>query len=235
MTRSLPFLLLLAACGGKATTPATTDVTNTSDAHVATPCPDAARLAEIAASAFERPHEEDVLCTALYAGEPLWLIEGHTDVTEDGMAGVSEATAIVTTGGEVRWVVVDGAIPWGAWEAEMGPGYQAADLDGDGDDEVLYFGGYSKHGYTDTYVLASDVVDGKLVPAAESVALGSDNMGAAMEESEYEGCSEEHALVAGPNGGLQLEVTRTAIGAGGCDGLGHHVYVWDGHDLKETN
>jgi hypothetical protein len=105
-----------------------------------TPCPDAPVLHELAIAAWgsgvnlERRPELEVMCIPLHRdGKTYWWLEGP--------AGFHEYSSYVTTGyaliDELRAVVWEVRLESDSFGYIQGGG-QAADIDGDGNDEVVY-------------------------------------------------------------------------------------------------
>jgi len=237
--RALLPLIILAACGPKAATPSTgpagDEIANdVPSGRETTPCPDAARLGEIARDMFEwQGGTPTMTCVPIYAGEPLWLINGYVDIETPDFVGVSEGSAIVTTAGEQWWLGEYGEMPWGTFEAMTGEGWRPVDLDGDGNDELLYFGGYSKHGDSETHVTPYLVGD-HMVFTGTQLQVSYDNAAAVENEADIEGCAGTVEVIDGPDGTKRVAITRTPIGRGVCEPPGRRVYALSGTDLKEV-
>jgi hypothetical protein len=233
-------ILSLAACGGAA--PPAPVVANdpppTAPTRDLTACPTGAELDAVARRAFDREGELGVICTAVWAGETLWLLDGYFDVPSDDAGeggGITLALALVTPAGEVTWSELDDGNPPAVLDKKAGGDWTAVDLDGDGDDELLAVEGWMSHGYETLTLLSFDVVDRALVTAT-SLPLADDNSGAVETEPEYEICRAEHRVVDGGGGAKVVEIVAapspTKSGEG-CPAPGTHRYRWDGKALVE--
>ena len=173
-------------------------------------------------------------CVALWSGEPLWLVDGWVDRG----TSVDMFIALVTPGGEVRSVESDLELPSGAID-RSGTTYAAADLDGDGRDEILLESAYSHGGYDQSSIMAVGVgADGKLVHSTEpALSLSADNTAADPDPGTAYSCDSTHRLVDRPGGGKLLEIVSspaTGTTNESCPTPGRHVYAWDGAKLVET-
>lgn len=221
---------VLAACGAKGAAhprPATTA------------CPTGDALTAAALHAWN--HEGDLdgggeaypSCAELVAGgEALWVIDGFlTTGGEDGTT-LSTWTAIVTPAGEVRILQGEGGLPPGAIEHRTDDAWRAADLDGDGDDELLHEIGYSHMGYESAALHVFRVRGRELVPIGDGIALGDDNTGSIMgddpDEPAPHACTAAWTLVAAGKGQL---VDVTYGGEGECPNRGRHAWRLDGDTL----
>ncbi len=234
--------LLLAACApapAASTTPVDNQPTPTA-AGERVPCPAEPELYELAGHAFERAGTSGIVCTALWAGEPFWLLDGwieqpFDESTESG--GVTLALALVTPGGEVAWVQRDDGYPPSVIDRKTGGEWTAVDLDGDGEDELLVTDGWNTHGYETVALLAYDVVDRALVASPGSLPLVDDNSAAIYDDGDVpETCTAEHRIVDGPGGEKHVVITAdpAATRSGPeCPAPGVHTYRWDGKALVE--
>lgn len=223
-----------AACGPAAPGQATT-VGNSGTAApakaAATPCPEGEALAETARAAWKKGAGSIyATCVAVSSGgETLWYLDGYfePEPNDDYMVGMW--TALVTPAGEVRWA--DGAddFPYGVVMKDASGGHQAVDLDGDGNDEIVFVGGYSHGGY-DSYMLGVLKVGASGVQAAEGeVALSHDNSAAEPDPSELATCDATHELV-DAGGKKHIRITY----AGDCERTGPVTYAYDGKALVEV-
>ena len=216
---------IASACGPAPTGPSTVSGTAppATAAAAAEPCPAGDALIETARAAWGKgPGEIYADCVALRAGgETLWLVDGTFDPGGDSMT-MGMWTALVTPAGEVRWSAGDDELPYGAMMRTSSAGWTAADLDGDGTDEVLYETTYDHGGYLDSQLLVGRIAGGELV-VAEGVPLSSDNSAADVDEAEMVVCSGAWEVV-----GNQVAVTYDGPS---CERPGRHLMSWNGTAL----
>lgn len=225
----------LAACGPKGTK--TTPPPSGKD-RIA--CPDGDALSEAAKTYFAGGNADSAdvsaSCVAVYTDRPLWVLDGwHESPTQEGVALV---TALVDPASkQAVWVsgAGDFSFPPGAIDRMTGPGMSAADLDGDGKDELISITGTSAQGY-DVESLSVLVIGATGLTTAGEIPFLEDNSAADPDPSELISCSTEWKLVAGPDGTKQLDLTVTAQtpGESSCLAPGHHVMKWTGHELVEV-
>lgn len=174
---ALPALALLAACGGS---PPPT-------AHprpAPTPCPTGDAL-DAAAIAAWRHGDGEVIATCAplqVGGAPAWVIAGFLERPTDDDAGLGAWTAVVRPTGEVLALDGDDGLPPGAIDHTTGDAWTAADLDGDGDDELIHVEGYSHMGYSTTSLSVLRVTGAALVQVSDLIELDSDNTAAITED-----------------------------------------------------
>jgi hypothetical protein len=236
-----PIPILCAACGAAATAPpvVANDPPPPVSVREVTACPTGAELDAVAGRAFARDGELGVICTSLWAGEPLWLLDGYVDVPYDDAGehgGITLATAVVTPAGEVTWSLIDDGYPPAVLDKKAGGEWTAIDLDGDGDDELLVIDGWMSHGYESLSLRVYDVV-GRALVASTELPMVDDNSGAVETEQEWEICRAEHRLVDDGAGGTLIEVIadpRPTKSGEGCPAPGTHRYRWDGKALVEV-
>lgn len=230
MNRTWIAALLLAACGPAATSPPETPSNHTAARPAPTPCPAEAELAETARRAWGKgPGTVTAGCVALIRkGATLWFVDGFFEPAEsDGTIGMW--SALVTPAGEVTWTEGADDLPESAmWRASTSD-HVAADLDGDGDDEVLWIANYDHHGYISDALVAAAIVDGGLV-VGEAIPLSSDNSAAIVDDTETpETCSASWELVPAGAG------RRVAVDYGDdCATPGRKVFTWTGKGLVEV-
>lgn len=201
----------------------------------ASACPTGAQLVEFARRAFPNVDDQknakiqpkDLVCRVLRARVPTWLIT-FADA-ECGDVGAGAAA-----------IVQNGAVTWSE-PGFYGPGtpcrggtWQAADLDGDSNDELLWFQEYEGHersGHRSLTVMV--VADGKPTES-DQLALAS--------RGSYDGahytrdCSASYRLVPAPHGAQWIELVGHGYvvdHADRCPKDGRHVYAWKGGKLIE--
>jgi hypothetical protein len=225
------FAGLAGACGPSATGPTTVSGT-APPAAAAEPCPSGDALNDAARAGWGKG--EGVVtasCLALRAaGETLWLIDGTFEPGTGEEMSLGMWTALITPGGEVRWAEGEDDLPYGAAMRSYTDGWTAADLDGDGTDEVLYVAGYDHGGYMESQLVAASIAGGKLA-VGEAISLSSDNSAAVdpadPETGELHVCDGAWELV--PAGaGRQVAVTYSGDQ---CEKPGRHVFSWNGAGL----
>jgi hypothetical protein len=231
MTMNLRFPLwslpLLAACGAPGAPPAAPSAA--APAAAATPCPDGDALAETARAAWgQGAGTASASCLAVrHAGGTLWILDGLFEPDPDeGMVGMW--TAVVRPGGEVVHLTGDDELPWGAAMRSSTTEWTAVDLDGDGDDEVLYVATYEHGGHMESSLQVAAIRGGELA-GGESVPLGRDNSAALMDDDDgLDVCDARWELVDAGAGRRQVAVTYEGDD---CESPGRHLFAWNGRDL----
>lgn len=221
-----------AGCGGKG------GASTTAPARPAvTPCPDGDALDAAATAAWQHGDGDvNAACVALAAGgRGLWLLDGFLTTKGDDGDALGAWTALVVPGGEVVSLTGEADVPFGFLEHTTLDLWQAADLDGDGDDELLHFIGYAHMGYETTTLRLARVEGGALVAIGEDIPFSSDNSGA-VDPDDPEGpaaatCTAEWKLVPA---GREQHIDITYAGEGECERTGHHVYRVAGDALVEV-
>lgn len=221
-----------AGCGGKGGASTTTPVR-----PAVTPCPDGAALDAAAIAAWQHGDGEvNAACVTLAAGgRGLWLLDGFLVTTGADGDALGTWTALVVPGGEVVSLTGEADVPFGFLEHTTANDWQAADLDGDGDDELLHLIGYAHMGYENTTLRLTRVEGGVLVAIGEDIPLDSDNSGA-VDPDDPEGpvaasCTATWKLVPA---GREQHLDITYVDDGGCERTGHHVYRLAGDALVEV-
>jgi hypothetical protein len=199
----------------------------------ATPCPSEPTLTETARTAWNKGTGTiTVSCVAVsVGGETLWYLDGsfEPEPNDDYMVGMW--TSLVTPGGEVRWIEGDDDMPYSAIMNSYMGDLDAVDLDGDGNDEILYTAGYSHGGYEDASLTVMRVsADGVESLAGENIPLSSDNSAADPDPADLSTCDAQWALAEAPGGGKQIEIEY----AGQCERTGKVVWRYDGKVLTEV-
>lgn len=202
----------------------------------ASACPTGAQLVEFARRAFPNVDDlknakikpKDLACRVLRARVPTWLIT----FANAGCGGVGAGAAAIVQNGAVTWSEPGFYSPGtpcndGTW--------QAADLDGDSNDELLWFQEYEGHersGHRSLTVMA--VANGK---PTESDQLALASLGTYDGNGRFSwNCSASYRLVPAPHGAQWIEL----VGHGHaldpddrCPKNGRHVYAWKGGKLIE--
>lgn len=220
---------LAGACGPSATTPATVSGTAPPQAPAiaAEPCPSGEALNEAARRAWGKGAGTVTAdCVALVAaGETLWFFDGTFEPGGPDAMSIGMWSALATPGGEVRWAEGEDDLPVGAMMRTYNVDWKAADLDGDGTDEVLHVAGYDHGGYMNSSLVIASIVGGQLTIASEGLPLSADNSAADPDPSELESCDGSWELV-----GRQVAVTYDGPS---CERPGRHVFSWNGTALVE--
>ena len=231
----------LAACGSPARTTTTTATTGETSGEAApppadaappeppaaTPCPEGNALARAARKAWGKGKGTATAdCVALRVdGGTLWLIDGTFEPDPIDDEGVGMWTALVTPAGEVRHREGDDGFSWGMVERSSADGWRAVDLDGDGDDEVVWVTSYDHGGHLQEVLSVARVDRGALALVGDPLPLSEDNSAAGYPEDETRVCDARWELAA----------RRIAITYGrGCERTGTVVYAFDGEKLREV-
>lgn len=199
-------------------------------------CPTGAHLVELARRAFPDAENQknapiapnDLVCHVLRARVATWLITfAHT-----GCGDVGAGAAAIVQNGAVTW----------SEQGFYGPGtpchggtWQAADLDGDGNDELLWFQesmGHESSGHRSLTVMA--VANGE---PTERDQLGLASRGSAEGNGHYSwDCSASYRLVPAPHGAQWIELVGHRYARDPddrCPKDGRHVYAWKAGKLIE--
>jgi hypothetical protein len=225
----------LAACGPAAPDQGTT-VGNQEPAPAraaATPCPQGAELEAAAMKAWGKTGGSVYAqCVAAsVGGETLWLIDGTYEAPpSDDNFMMGMWTALVTPAGEVRWTQGDDELPYGAVERSYSQDYQAADLDGDGNDEIVHVAGYSHSGFDESSLVVLKVTATGVEMMQTTIALSADNSAADVDPSELQTCDGAYQLVDAGGGKKRIEVTYT----GQCERTGTVAWTFDGQALTQN-
>jgi hypothetical protein len=216
-------VIAAAACGPK---PAATSIDNTSTADDRTPCPaDATEAARAAWNVGEGSITVD--CVAVRSrGETLWLLDGSFEEPDAMMAWLY--SAVVTPAGAVRWASEGDEVPLGALMRVASTSWTAVDLDGDGDDEVLWAITYSHGGYDEEHLQAGKLGPSGFEVAGDGILVSHDNSAADPDDGDVRTCDGSYQVIDGPGGTRQVVVERTGED---CDPPGRAVYAWDGTAL----
>jgi hypothetical protein len=188
----------------------------------ASSCPTGARLLEVARTAVPwlTADSGGLACRVIRAPTPSWLI-------------TLEATC-----GDAVVVIRDGAVVWSDGHEPAAGGtpcleysWDAADLDGDGMDELLERRSYQGHeGSGDTSLTVFPIAD---ATAGSSVLPLSASSGFDRGWS----CSSTVRLVDGPHGAKRIEVvgtiSRPDMVGDHCPRPGRHTYAWRHGALEE--
>lgn len=224
----------VAACGTAPSRPTTVDNQREPDdttRAAATPCPADAALTEAARAAWGKgAGTVNAICVAAsVGGETLWMLDGYfePEPNDDYMVGIW--TALVTPTGEVRWVDGSDDNPYGVVMKDASGGYQAIDLDGDGNDEIVSVGGYSHGGYDSYTLIVQKVTPAGLESVEGEVPLSHDNSAADPDPSELATCDAQHELV---DAGAAKHIRITY--AGDCERTGTVTYALEGKALIEV-
>jgi hypothetical protein len=264
MRRALS-LLVLAACSGTASAPAVSDhrgeqPTARSEprhTHNALPpvggiveqpvpaCPPESDLAARLRELWQVPLDAriDIAgCARGHFGRGGWLIDAFIDVADEESEERIEVLA-VDGSGIIAMLDPDGVRTADRFDIGAGDGWEAADLDGDGIDELLQLEERFDVGVHST-VLAVFRIDGAAIREVGRLHLAFDNHGAkAITAPRIVSCTGQHALADGGNGAHHILV-EGAIGksgrqAGGtvsmsCPLPGSHRYRLIGGKLEEV-
>lgn len=221
-----------AACGPAAPDQGTVGNQGPAPARAAaTPCPEGEAVNEAARAAWKKG-AGSVYATCVAAsvgGETLWLLDGYFEPEPNDDMMVGMWTALVTPAGEVRWVDGGDDFPYGAIMRDASGGHQAIDLDGDGNDEIVYVAGYSHGGYDSYNLIVMKVTASSVETVSGEVPLGSDNSAADPDPSELATCDAAHEIV-DAGGKKQIVITYS----GQCDRTGKVTYGLDGKALVEV-
>jgi hypothetical protein len=187
MKLMMVLVTVLAACGGgtkRETTGNTAAGGAAGAARVA--CPDQAKVQELADKAWagaKGDFGEPECGTFVRGGEAHWIISGYTTGASDGEgeAKVLQRVALVTTAGEVKWHADQ---EYESFEVEhyLEDDFYGADLDGDGEDEVLSHGTSDSHGEVNTSLSVSKIVGDALVRVEGDMILLSEDTSANAED-----------------------------------------------------
>jgi len=237
MNTTIPFCLAvtLAACGSsieRSPTVGTRPVGAESTAAV-TPCPIGDALQQAARAAWKKgPGATTVECVAALAGgETLWLFDGSFEPEPNPDLTLGMWTALVTPAGEVRWVEGGDDFPYGAVDRTYAAEYQAVDLDGDGNDEIVYVVGYSHGGHDSSQLMVLRITgSGVEIVTGEEVALSSDNSAADVDSAKVGTCDGRHAIADAGGGRKHIEITY----AGDCERVGTVTWTYDGTALRQA-
>jgi hypothetical protein len=202
----------------------------------ASACPPGAQLVEFARRAFSNVDDlknakiaaNGLVCRVLRARAPTWLIT----FANAGCGGIGAGAAVIVQNGAVTW-----SEPgfYGRGTPCRGGTWQAADLDGDSNDELLWFQedeGHERSGARSLTVMA--VANGK---PTESDQLALASRGSYDGDGHYTwDCSASYRLVPAPHGAQWIEL----VGHGHvvdlddrCPKNGRHLYSWNGGKLIE--
>jgi hypothetical protein len=225
---------LVAACGARTATTMTPPgsapaATAGQDSAPAIPCPGHEAIAETARAAWDQDTGTAVAeCVALrHGGGTVWILDGWFEPEPNADGLYSVWTALVRPDGEVLWRDGHESVPYGALVRRTADDWTAADLDGDGNDEVLYVASYDHGGHLNSELMAGAIVEGRLDLMAEGIPLSRDNSAAAEDEDEIETCDGAWELVPA---GDRRHVAITYTGPD-CEQPGRHLFAWDGKEL----
>ena len=222
-------LWLVAACGGASTPTANHSPPDPNQ------CPHGERLNALARRTWNVT-DPDVAptCTALRAGEPLWIIDGELPRTE--IRSFTYYVAVVTPDGRVRSLEVEPDQPPDEGNRTHWT-YVPIDFDRDGHDEVLVdsFLSHACCGPQARLGMAT-VIDGKLAGRTEAqLPYWSSNQNGITDRSEYRECKGTYEIVKDGDGRPLLEITGPPdTGVEECPPPGPHRYRWTGDDLVEV-
>lgn len=191
-------------------------------------CPGGGKLVELVRGAFpDMPIKpSDLVCRVLRARAPTWLITFAASGCGDPGAG---AAAIVQSGA-VTWSDPGFGAPGTPCR---GGTWQAADLDGDGSDELLLFEDYQGHeGFARRSLGVMAIESGKPVPG-DGLALAS--RGSRLDGGRYTWeCSAGYRLVPAQHGARRIQlVGHGHVPDADCPKDGRHVYAWQRGKLIE--
>lgn len=205
MRTALGIVMFVGGCGSAATPASAVD--HARGAPAAAPCPDDARLLELATAAWAPHTEPDGLwCQALRVGDDTqWWIAGFANVPE--AYGASPHQALVLPSGFVLWTHADEYSDY----HPTGTDSVAGDLDHDGVDELLYVEQAGEGGGVMYTLVVVGVAGG--APHTGVVSLGS--------YYQDEGCQAEWAVDG---------ETIVVSGEGECADLSGR-FRWDGSTL----
>jgi len=197
-------------------------------------CPTGTKLVELASRAFSNvPDLKDakiqtqhLVCRALRAGAPTWLLT----FADPGCGGLGAGAAAIVENGVVTWRQPGFFAPGTPCR---GATWEPADLDGDGNDELLLFEDDERHdgsGHRSLAVMA--IANGK---PSDGGGLALSSRGSAEGDGRYTwDCSAIYRLVPGPRRSQQIElVGRGHVADQGCPEDGRHVYAWRAGKLIE--
>jgi hypothetical protein len=232
---ALAFALSLAACGPAADRGPTlgNQPDPSTDRAATTACPSGDALAEAARAAWGKGAGTVTAdCVVMnLSGETFWLFDGFFEPEPNDDYSIGMWTALVTPTGEVRWAEGGDDFPASTMDKSASSEHEAVDLDGDGNDELVYVEGYSWGGNDDRSVVVVRVTTAGLenLPG-ENLPLSSDNSAADVDPSELYSCEGEHRIVDAGDGRKLLEITYS----GDCERVGPVVWAYDGKALVEV-
>jgi hypothetical protein len=197
-------------------------------------CPTGTKLVELARRAFSAVPDlkgakikpQDLVCRGMRARVPTWLLT----FADPGCGGLGAGAAAIIQNGVVTWSEPGFYAPGTPCR---GGTWQPADLDGDGNDELLWFQDYEGHeGSGSRSLTVMALVNGKPAESGE-LALESRGSSEGNGHNSYE-CSASYRLVPAPHGAQRIEL----VGHGHapddrCPKDGRHVYAWTGGKLIE--
>lgn len=188
-------------------------------------CPTGAQLVALAQSAFAEladAQPEQLACQPLRAHAPTWLITFAN-------AECGSAAAIVE-GGAVTWHQGPDAPGWPC----RADSWQAADLDGDGTDELLWIRDAEGHeGSSHRSLTVRSIVDGA-PEAGDSLALASRGTIISAGRFSYD-CSAQLRILPAAHGQHWLQLVGRGSVRADCPKRGRHVYAWKHGALVERS
>ncbi len=235
-------MLALAACGPTVTRPKIgNDVPARGKSHAAaTPCPSGDALTAAALAAWNKTAGTvEAQCAAMWVdGRSIWLVAGWWMPPEGGdpEEGIGSWTGLLTADGHALWSDGQDGLPSGAMDRGGTDQYKAVDLDGDGNDEVIYEVAYDHGGYAQSSLVAAAIRDDKLL-AGKELPLSYDNSAADVDPQDAVTCQATYEVIDGPNGTRRVAITgehQTGNGGDSCAPTGRHVYQWNGEALVEV-
>jgi hypothetical protein len=193
-------VLAIAACGSPASKPALENTTKPSTrSPKLVPCPSDEELAPLVKAAWSNDDEVKVgNCVPFRRnGKAHWWLEGPAANREDG-GYVPTGYAVLDERRAVIWKHRESIDSFGYYYGQS----EAADLDGDGNDEVLYERTTGEGGMSRGELV---IVHFAPAPTIKTIVLG----GGGMDQT----CDGKWVLVPAPRRGKLIDVTRT----GACD------------------
>jgi len=191
-------VLVLVACGGGGTP----IVNHAGPATKPAPCPRSYdELTPVVQSAWGAGAQVDLCLPLVRGGKALWWLEGHADAPPNTMHEVPVRRALLD-GHTIVWIGND--------EHGMGYGYMygppsnfvsTGDLDGDGNDEVLYERQTGEGGMSQTNLV---IVYFEPAPVAMEISLGW-----SQAAEEQQSCSGTWSLVAGTGRAKRIAIERS--------------------------
>ncbi|MEZ4403832.1 MAG: hypothetical protein R3B06_27665 [Kofleriaceae bacterium] len=239
MTKHLAVVTLLAGIVACRSTPGSVGAATTAAAPAARtgpPCPAPAELTGLARVAWGQPDAADVEVACVAArlgGGPAWVVYGLArDIpSDDGGETNARHTAVVTAAPPHAVIAASIEDELSFTDVDYGerPTYQAADLDGDGTDELVTTLEASPRGVFTT-TLAITTVAGDELAVSEGIPIGYDDSASDAEPPGPTSCAADLRVVPDPDGrGQLIEVTASAATgdpdvAGACLSAGVHRF-----------
>ncbi len=175
-------------------------------------------------------------------GKAGWLVEAFIDVGDDESEQRIEIVA-ADGGGVIAALDTGSSTPVDRFDSDTGNGWDVADLDADGTDELLQVQEWNHVAVLST-TMAVYRIDGAAIREVATLRLAYDNKGAkGMTARRVVQCESQHALADAPDGSRTIQVDGTIttsgrqagpIAAAHCPLAGSHRYRLAGGALEEV-